>query len=125
MGANLIENSIREELTAAAEYIRRGRVHVERQRQLVETLKRDGHEIGSAAALLKVFEETQELHEVSVMRLAQELAAFQIKQSIADQSRSELRRRDGDLKASNQTLASAVDAIEGSRSLLDSLPEKP
>ncbi len=78
MDANLIENTIREELAAAADYAPRGRVHVKRQRQLIETLKRDRHEVGPPAALLQVFEETQELHKVSLLRLEQELAAFQI-----------------------------------------------
>ncbi len=125
MDANLIEKSIREELAETRHHVRLGRVHLQRQRALVEALRDDALEIGPAAALLKTFEKTQALHEIAIMRLEQELAALQIGRSLAEQSRSELRRRSEALKASSQTLASASEAVEGSRSLLDSLPEKP
>jgi hypothetical protein len=124
MDAQQIEARLREELSHAADFVRLGRAHVERQRQLVQTFKRDGHDVTLAAALLQTLEETQALHEEGLRRLQEELAALQMEQSLVNQSRSELHRRAEGLKESNKLLSSAADVIEHSKALLNDLPEK-
>jgi len=43
-------------------HVRRGEVHVARQRQRIATLDRDGHDSRRAQDLLALFEDTQALH---------------------------------------------------------------
>jgi hypothetical protein len=60
-------------LAEAERHVIEGRETVERQRQLVARLVRDGHDAKQAKALLNTFLETQAAHEVHLVRIQQEL----------------------------------------------------
>lgn len=61
-------------LRLAEKHIAEGIEHVERQRQIVEGLERDGQDVGRSADLLKLFEETLCAHIDERDRLVAELA---------------------------------------------------
>jgi hypothetical protein len=67
--------ALQQNLRMARVHVALGDEHIQRQRQLIEELERDGHDTGTARQLLKVFEETQALHVAGVERLERELAA--------------------------------------------------
>lgn len=63
-----------EDLLARAEQTAAlGRSHIERQRQIVSELERDGHDAGQARELLRTFEELQLQHEAHRDRLLAEV----------------------------------------------------
>jgi len=53
---------LKQHLLLAEKHIGEGVVHVERQRQIVEGLERDGQDVGRSADLLELFEETLRTH---------------------------------------------------------------
>ena len=53
---------LKQHLLLAEKHIGEGVVHVERQRQIVEGLERDGQDVGRSADLLELFEETLRAH---------------------------------------------------------------
>jgi hypothetical protein len=118
---------IRDELAHAKHFAGMGRTHVERQRQIIAKFERDDPDTvtDTAKALLTTLEQTQALHEASVERLEEELAAFQTDYAIDALSRNELRWYMHAQKSANAILASGAEAVAGSRSLLNRLPEKP
>lgn len=75
-----------EHLSQADRHVAESEMHVERQRNLVENLARDGHDIREHAALLQQFEETLALHIKNRDRLVRELAA-DFKKQWSDASR--------------------------------------
>jgi len=61
-------------LAQAERHIAEGRVHVDRQRQIVEDLVRDDKDAGRSRKLLELFEDTLEGHIEERDRLLRELA---------------------------------------------------
>ena len=61
-------------LAQAERHIAEGRVHVDRQRQIVEDLVRDGKDAGRSRNLLELFEDTLAMHIAERDRLRTELA---------------------------------------------------
>lgn len=76
MDRTLIESTIRKELVEAEHWAALGRGHVAHQREIIDTLERDGHDATQARELLKTLLETQALHEASVERLTKELEVW-------------------------------------------------
>ena len=66
-----------EHLSQAERHVAEGMMHVERQRNLVENLARDGHDTTQSEGTLKQFEETLALHIQVRDRLLKELAESQ------------------------------------------------
>ncbi len=125
MDPSVIEARILETLTHAMDHARQGRAHVERQQQILEGLKRGGHDTILAASLLQTLQEAQALHEEGVRKLEQELAAFRGDKALSEQSRLEMRHRVEGLKEAKILLSSSADTIEESRSLLGKLLDAP
>jgi len=75
-----------EHLSQANRHVAESEMHVERQRNLVENLARDGHDIREHAALLQQFEELLAQHIKERDRLVRELAAY-FKKQWSDASR--------------------------------------
>lgn len=69
-------HAISAHLEQAEHHVRQGAVHVANQRNLIADLDRDGHDTTDARALLRQFEELQELHVADRGRLRQELKAL-------------------------------------------------
>jgi hypothetical protein len=65
---------LKQHLVLAEKHIAEGIAHVERQRQIVEGLERDGQDVGRSADLLALFEETLRTHIDERDRLVAELA---------------------------------------------------
>lgn len=63
-------------LTQAEEHVAKGAALVERERAILEELRRDGHATASSEQLLKTLEETQQLHVAHLERIRRELAAL-------------------------------------------------
>jgi hypothetical protein len=61
-------------LSQAERHVAEGTMHVERQRNLVENLARDGHDTKQAEAPLKQFEELLAMHIQDRDRLLKDLA---------------------------------------------------
>jgi arginine repressor len=76
MDRTLIENALKKELAEAENWAAQGRAHVTHQREVIDTLERDGHDATQAKELLKTLQETQDLHEASVERLMKELEVW-------------------------------------------------
>jgi hypothetical protein len=57
----------------ADEAARRSRMLVDRQREIIAALERDGHDASRARELLRTFEQTQADHEYHVVRLRADL----------------------------------------------------
>src|SRR5690349_10146420 len=68
----VIEAHLIEALTHAMDQARQGRSHIERQRQIVRSLQRGGHDNAVAVSLLHTLEEAQALHEQTVRNLEDE-----------------------------------------------------
>ena len=66
---------IREHLAQAERHVSEGERHVARQREIVATLERDGHDTVAARATLTQFEELQAMHVADRDRLLGELIA--------------------------------------------------
>jgi len=66
---------ILEHLAKAEEHVAKGEEHVRRQRELVAELARDGHDTGTARAVLGTFEELLAAHVADRERITKELAA--------------------------------------------------
>jgi hypothetical protein len=62
-----------EHLAQAERHVAEGQQHIERQRQIIRELERDGHDLAIAEALLTQFEEMQLLHISDRDRLRVEL----------------------------------------------------
>jgi hypothetical protein len=63
-------------LEEAERHARQGAIHVANQRNLIADLERGGHDTTDARALLRQFEDLQELHVADRDRLRQELKAL-------------------------------------------------
>ena len=63
-----------EHLTLAEAHVEQGIRHIERQREIIAELARDGHDTASARDLLRQFEETLKLHIGDRDRIVAELA---------------------------------------------------
>jgi hypothetical protein len=61
-------------LVDAEEAVEQGERHLSRQRRLIASLERNGHDPGAAYALLATFEDSQALHVFDRDRLRRELA---------------------------------------------------
>jgi hypothetical protein len=81
------------ERLSQAERLAEGKMHVERQRTLVENLALDGHDTTTAAALLQRFEETLALHIEDRDRLAGSLRVQGCSTVALTDSRNVQRRR--------------------------------
>ena len=57
---------IQRHLTEAERHVSLGAEHIERQREIITELDRDGHDSDLARQLLRVFEEVEATHIVSV-----------------------------------------------------------
>ncbi|MBV9113427.1 MAG: hypothetical protein JOY67_11460 [Hyphomicrobiales bacterium] len=66
---------LKQHLAQAESDVVLGTGHVERQRQIIAELERDGHDTEEAEQLLRTFEETLALHVEGRDRLRQELAS--------------------------------------------------
>ena len=62
-------------LALAEKHVAQGEQHLARQRKVLETLARDGHDTATAADLLRTLEATQALHRAERDRLRAELRA--------------------------------------------------
>jgi hypothetical protein len=58
----------------AEQHVAKGAALLERERALVEELRRDGHPTADSERLLKVIEEAQQLHVAHLERILRELA---------------------------------------------------
>jgi len=61
------------ELAEAREHVAKGKNHLTRQLGVIEELDRHGHDTTTARALLRTFEESQQMHARDVTRLESEL----------------------------------------------------
>jgi hypothetical protein len=69
--------TLREHLALAEQSVREGVRHIERQRQLIDQLRRAGHDNRTAQELLRSFEQSQSTHLAKRDRLRQELEESQ------------------------------------------------
>ena len=67
-------NMLIDHLAQAERHIAQGKMHVDRQRQIVEDLVRDSKDAGRSRKLLELFEDTLETHIEERDRLLTELA---------------------------------------------------
>jgi hypothetical protein len=72
MDRGRIEASLRE----IEHHIARGLQHLDRQRQIIAELERDGHDTAAAVTLLATLEETQRLHVASYKTIQKELRSL-------------------------------------------------
>ena len=69
------ESMIETTLEMVRRHVAEGHAHVERQKEIIAMLDRDGHDTVEARALLKVFEQSQAQHVAHLHRLETEAGA--------------------------------------------------
>jgi len=66
--------TLEQRLRAAKAHVALGDDHIERQREVVSALKKDGKDATAAQTLLNTFRGLQEIHVANMLRLTDELA---------------------------------------------------
>ena len=74
---------VRDHLDKARRHLATGEGLLAKQRALVEQMRRDGHDVAQAQALLAELEQTQRLNMAEVTRLSNELAGYAAAQTVS------------------------------------------